>query len=243
VKKLLLLVSPLMLMGGLTATQSVSAQSNISGDEAEPQRQKAASRFKQNKYRRLGARHDLSFFAQCLVRRKFDLMEDYLSSLDPDIWNEIMSFPDNRTRCASGNMISNFRTMRGAMAESWYVLKYKDAPAPSILAAVPAIPAPDQSVARIMASDEDEKQAVVVDEFAMCVVASAPLDADAYIRTSVNSDDEEEALGEIQPNFGPCAFEGQQLAFNKETLRAAIAFALARKSIAGDGHVAEEASE
>ena len=177
-------------------------------------------------------RHTMEFLGRCVASQKADEVEAHLRQESNETWAAVMKFPQGRTRCLFGrDLASNYRTMRGAIAQGYYVMQNPQGAPPSISGAIPGPPPVDEQVAIILSASDDSKSDVVVDEFARCVVASDPMGADRLVRTEPKTKEEGKALGALSPKFGPCAFEGQELAFDREGLRNAMAWALARQSL------------
>lgn len=63
-------------------------------------------------------------------------------------------------------------------------------------------------------------------DFADCVVAAAPYEADFYYRTTGGSDDEKQAIDGLMPALGPCLPQGQQVQLSEELLRVWLGEAL-----------------
>lgn len=216
---------------GLVAAGATPAVAQRATEGAD-QNVRTGSRFTENKFKdSKGARPMMQFFGQCVARSRMDVVRAFLIDPSRANWDRIVDFPDNTTRCVDRDMSSDFRTMRGAISEGWYLAAYPDGPAPVIAAMTPSVPSADAAIARIVAADEKEKPDVIVDEFAACVVAVDPAGSDALLRSQINTDAEKAAIGALSPNFGKCAFEGQRLSFNVMGLRSAIAYALAARSL------------
>lgn len=77
-----------------------------------------------------------------------------------------------------------------------------------------------------------DTQAEIIRIFGDCMAAAEPMKVDALIRTDMESRAENAAIGALQPAMGPCLWNGQTIAFSRESLRAALADALYRKAIA-----------
>lgn len=56
-------------------------------------------------------------------------------------------------------------------------------------------------------------------DFADCVVAADPYDADFLFRTVSGTPEEKEAIGLIEPSLGPCLPQGLRIRFDPDTLR------------------------
>lgn len=56
-------------------------------------------------------------------------------------------------------------------------------------------------------------------DFADCVVAAAPYEADFFYRTTGGSGDEKQAVEGLMPSLGPCLPQGQQIQLSEELLR------------------------
>ena len=123
--------------------------------------------------------------------------------------------------------------MRGAFAEARYLA---------------ANPAPrgydngDHAMIAIPAAwterkmSDDEKLAIVKYDFANCVVAAAPRDADSLLRTEPASKDEGRIVQRLIPQLGPCLQTGSNYQLDAPILRALLAQSLdssARKWASG----------
>ena len=113
--------------------------------------------------------------------------------------------------------------MRGAFAEARYLA---DNPSPrgyeSGSHAMIAIPA--AWTERKMS--DDEKLAILKYDFANCVVAAAPADADALLRTEPASADEGRIVQRLVPRLGPCLQAGSNYQLDAPILRALLAQSL-----------------
>lgn len=175
------------------------------------------------------ARVALGTLGKCLAGIRGDDIGAYLRSPSRDTWRPITYYPNDEAPCVGFYTVeAELPAMRGAVAEAWYLARFANGPA-SFPAASNVAPPQTETAALIVAADEADRPQVVVDEFARCVAAVAPLGVDALLRTPVASNDEGRAISALSPHFSPCAFEGQKLAFNTEMLRAALAYALAAR--------------
>ena len=129
----------------------------------------------------------------------------------------------------------NYLQMRGAFAEARYLAANPGARGyEGIDHAMIAIPA--AWTERKMS--DDEKLAIVKYDFANCVVAAAPGDADALLRTEPASKDEAKVVQRLLPRLGPCLQAGANYELDAPILRALLAQSLdssARKWAAGAG--------
>ena len=67
-------------------------------------------------------------------------------------------------------------------------------------------------------------------EFANCVVAAAPADAAAMLRTGPRSPEERRVVARISPALGPCLQTGKTFQLDAAILRALLAEALYRSA-------------
>ncbi|MXP28562.1 hypothetical protein GRI58_06975 [Porphyrobacter algicida] len=206
---------------------SISASAQDDGNE----RSETGTRFSKERYNnKRDARATLSYFGRCVAEYKSDKIGKYLLDPSDTNWKAMTYFPNSQSGCLTQyGMRSSFREMRGALSEGWYLRKYPDGPPAGTVDDPKAAPSQKDSVARIMAADPADRSSVIVDEFALCVAATAPLEADALLRTKVTSKAERAAINALAPYFGPCAFEGQKMSFDVESLRAALDYGMARR--------------
>jgi len=178
------------------------------------------------------AREALDTLGRCLAVVRAAEVGSYLRNPGESTWYAVTVRRNDEAPCVGLYAITASQTaMRGAVAEAWYVINYADGAPAAFSTAENAAPSQAEAVERIGAASEEARPQVIVDEFARCVAATMPLQVDALLRTSVASDGESEAIGALSAGFAPCAFEGQKLGFDAETLRAALAFALARRAM------------
>lgn len=199
---------------------------------AQQQEALTGSRFTRDKFdARRAARDTLRHFGKCLASYKSDKIEAFLLNPSQENWEPVIYSPNNQSHCAVRNMSAGFREFRGAVAEGWYLKRFKDGPPDWLLADAGKLPSQDVIVAQLQgASDDAEKTRIMVRAFADCVAATAPAELDALFRTDVESDEEKEAFSAVGAYLGPCAFEGQNLSFDFESLRSMLAFALATRA-------------
>ncbi len=173
----------------------------------------------------------LGFFGRCVAGYKSDKIESFLLDPSPENWEPVIYSPNNRTRCAIRNMAASFREYSGTVAEGWYVRRFENGPPDFFTTGVQTPPTQDELVERLLAVDEADRDYAMVLEFARCVAATAPVEIDALLRTDVESKEERAAVSAIAPHLGPCAFEGEKLSFDYESLRSMLAFALATRAV------------
>ena len=215
------------LASAFVAFAPAAALAQSSGEES-----RTGTRFKKEKYQEDRAvRETLSHYGHCVAGYKSDRIEAFL--LDPTVetWEGMTRTPDNRTRCALRDMVSSFDDMRGALSEGWYVKRFPDGPPPAFTVGEQSAPPEDEVAARLAAAGPEDLAAVVLAEFARCVAATAPVQVDRLLRTRVDSGDERAAVADLGPYFGPCAFEGQSLAFDYTGIRSMLAYALALRAV------------
>lgn len=196
------------------------------GSEAKIGTRFKKERFEGDRY----VRQTLNHYGHCIAGFKSDNIEAFLLEPSDDNWESMTSTPNNRTRCALHDMSSGFADIRGALSEGWYIKRFKAGP-PAAFSQGEQLPPPeDEVVARIAAADSDGLASVILAEFARCVAATAPIQIDALLRTKVETDEERAAVSAIGPYMGPCAFEGQDLAFDYTGIRSMLAHALADRA-------------
>lgn len=177
------------------------------------------------------AREALGSLGRCLATLRSDDIRAYLRNPSEGSWHPVTYYANDDAPCIGLYSVeAELPAMRGAVAEAWYLAKFAGgAPAAFSNTERNVAPLQTETAGLIVAASEQDRPQVVVDEFARCVAAVAPLGVDALLRTPVASSAEGKAISALSPHFGPCAFEGQKLAFNTEMLRAALAFALAAR--------------
>lgn len=222
------LVGATMTIAAVPAAAQAEDQPEQAADDQET---KTGSRFTRPKHDRgRGVRETLNHYGHCLATFKSDKIEAYLVDPTDERWRTVSYSPNSQTRCAIRNMLTNDRDMRGSVSEGWYVRRFKDG-APAVFVSGPnPMPVEEEVVARIAAAPENIKGDVIVDEFARCVAATAPMEVDAVLRTKVDSKQEQQTMQALAPAMGPCAFEGQNLAFDRDSLRLWLAYALATRA-------------
>lgn len=222
-------LSVLGILGLVCATgaqaQSTSERSSVTG-----------SRFSKEKFNNVrDARSTLSFFGRCVATYRSDRIKDYLLNPVPAKIQDLITFPNSETHCVNGYaaLKSGYREIRGSLSEAWYLRTFPDSP-PAWFADDPAAaPSQEEVAKRIIEADVEDRADVIVEEFARCVAAIAPVETDRVLRTPVATKDERVAINRLAPNFGPCAFEGQKLSFDEASLRSALAYALAAHAARG----------
>lgn len=174
------------------------------------------------------ARAGLATLGQCIVAQRGDQVRGFLRNPSASSWYPVTSYRNDDAPCVGFySVTADEATLRGAVAEAWYLATYPAAPGMTPGTA----PTQEEVAGRIVAASEADRPQVIVDEFARCVVATAPSGVDALLRTEQVTSAESQALTALSGSFAPCAFEGQKIAFNAETLRAALAFALASRAM------------
>ncbi|MFN2258995.1 MAG: hypothetical protein ABR601_04070 [Parasphingopyxis sp.] len=118
--------------------------------------------------------------------------------------------------------------LRGQIAQGRYLGKYPDRAPPAIARATASTIPVEVYNQRIRSASN--QQAEILRIVGDCVVAADPAGVDRLIRTGVTSDEEGRATGALSEHFGPCLWEGQSIEFSLESLRAALADALYRRS-------------
>lgn len=105
----------------------------------------------------------------------------------------------------------NAGALRSWLVQEAYFDRYPDAPVwvkPGHEIAERAFPLSEQNPSMRAALD-----------FADCVVAAAPYEADFFYRTTGGSDGEKQAIASLMPSLGPCLPQGQQVRLSEELLR------------------------
>lgn len=204
---------------------------NVATAQDDMSESKVGTRFNRDKFDSdRGARETMSYFGRCVAAYKSDEIRTFLMNPVHETWESIMDFPNDRTHCASRNTVASFVDFRGAVAEGWYLARFKKEPPAFLLNSEATPPAEEETVALIAAASDDEKAQVIVDEFARCVAVVDVRGVDALLRTRHASKEEAAAVQALAPSFSPCAFEGQKLAFDTAGLRSALAYAMARRA-------------
>lgn len=178
-------------------------------------------------------------FADCLAEFNRPDRLAYLatqpgSSASESAWRELIPFSENRCVQLSGIEIGG-RTLhvdqdilRGQLSQALYLNDYPSAAPASISRAEPGTIAVEVYNHRIRNAANAQQEILQI--FGDCVVAVQPMDVDALIRSDIGSRAENAAIGVIGEAMGPCLWEGQSIAFSRESLRAALAAGLYRKS-------------
>lgn len=128
-----------------------------------------------------------------------------------------------------GGLAIDRQRLRGSLSQALYLANHSAAAPPTIAGATPTqIPVAEFN-ARMAAAVDPVDEAIRI--FADCVVANNAMTVDGLVRSEFGSDAELAAITAVQPSMGPCLWEGRSIAFNRETLRAALAAGLYRKSV------------
>lgn len=180
------------------------------------------------------AREALDSLGTCLAVVRADEVEAYLRDPGEDTWSRVTVRRNDEAPCVQLYSVTTRQTaMQGAAAEGWYLIKNANGAPAAFATAENTAPAEKEIAARIASANEQTRPQVIVDEFARCVAATNPLGVDRLLRTPVAGSEEAAAVRELSEGLPACAFEGQKLTFDSEMLRAALAFALARRAIGG----------
>lgn len=176
-----------------------------------------------------------SQFSKCLYHRS---MEDSLKllaktdfgfsdfkqiNLDPQRAMRIYGFDDCLGRVADTNNTSVAMRFYPANLRQWliqaaYLEQYPKAPTwlkPGYVIAQREYPLSKGNPAVAMPMD-----------FADCVVAADPYNADFFFRTTANSADEQQAVNALAPSLGPCLPEGLRIQLQPAMLRTWLGEAL-----------------
>ena len=176
------------------------------------------------------ARAALDTLGACLANVRGAEVGAFLRNPSERNWHRVTAYRNAEAPCTGLYSVATSQAaMRGAAAEAWYVARYAQGAPTSFTTADNTAPPQEDTAARIAAASDADRPQVIIDEFARCVAATAPGKVDKLLRTPVASTLEAEAIRGLTMAFAPCAFEGQKLGFDAETLRAALAFALARR--------------
>ena len=177
---------------------------------------------------RIDGARELKRLAACTYKRTPGYFDALLTT--PPASKEEYAILDRASNVLSNCMNSlapaiylNHLQMRGAFAEARYLAAN---PAPRNFQrsehAMIAIPA---AWTERKMSDED-KLAIVKYDFANCVVAAVPGDADALLRTEPASKEEERIVQRLIPRLGPCLQAGANYQLDAPILRALLAQSL-----------------
>lgn len=213
-------------VSGMFAAAIALAIPSVGNAQTESQ---TGTRFDREKYDHdRGVRDTIQYFGRCVATYKADEIEAFLKVPTAENWRPVVTFPSGRSHCVVRNMSAGFPELRGTIAEAWYRQKYRGG-LPVTLAAVP--PASQESVIEALTSvPQDDRAEILLDEFAACVAATAPSAVDNFVRTEADSSEETAAMGALSAHLGPCAFAGQRLRLDRISLRAGLAYALARRA-------------
>lgn len=128
-----------------------------------------------------------------------------------------------------GGLAIDRHRLRGSLSQALYLANHSAAAPSTIAGATPTqIPVAEFN-ARMAAAVDPVDEAIRI--FADCVVANNAMTVDRLVRSEFGSDAEMAAITAVQPSMGPCIWEGRSIAFNRETLRAALAAGLYRKAV------------
>ena len=128
-----------------------------------------------------------------------------------------------------GGLAIDRRRLRGSLSQALYLANHPSAAPATVSGATPTEIPVTEFNARMAAAADPVDEAIRI--FADCVVANNAMAVDRLARSEFGSNAEMAAISAIQPSMGPCLWEGRSIAFNRETLRAALAAALYRKSV------------
>lgn len=173
---------------------------------------------------------ELDRLVRCAMNRRENLARNILNTRPGSNAQERAVAPFRRVmeNCMSdlvpGMFLGNAET-RGVIAQVFYLRQY---PAKPDFAALDhrATPLPKSwSNGKI---SENEKIQMLSQDFAGCVVATAPDDADALLRTEIRSSAERSAFRHLVPVLGPCLPKGLKMELDVAWLRAVVAEGLLR---------------
>ena len=169
----------------------------------------------------------LPAFAACLVEHD-----------QPEIERVIARFPDEKEHKAlwrladadclsSGELTMTDQLLRGALYAELYRRSYSYH-APSISGA-----GIDWWADTTGQPDGDANNYVALRQFAECLVLKHPEESRQLMLVPPRSHREDEALGAMVPDMGPCLVAGVELKFSKPVVEGLIAEALYRLSVRG----------
>ena len=173
---------------------------------------------------------ELDRLVRCAMIRRENLARNILLTRPGSNAQERAVAPFRRVmeNCMSdlvpGMFLGNAET-RGAIAQVFYLRQY---PAKSDFAVLDhkAMPLPRAwSEGKIA---EYEKTQMLGQDFASCVVATAPGDADALLRTEIRSPAERTVFRRMVPVLGPCLPKGLKMELDVAWLRAVVSEGLLR---------------
>jgi hypothetical protein len=166
-------------------------------------------------------------FGLCLTRRELRDPSRRVLALVPGSAEETVAVRRLVTpRCLEREARLNFnaRLIRGALAEGLFrgdFGRIGGGRRPDVALFVMA----DAMVTR---QTDASRRALLGLEFAQCIAAAAPADAQALLGTEPVSPSEDAAFARLQPQFAPCLRSGVHLSIVKSQLRGFIAEALYR---------------
>jgi len=173
---------------------------------------------------------ELDRLVRCAISRRENLARNILLSRpgSNDQNRQLAQFRNVEVNCmneqAPAMWLGGAET-RGAIAQTFYLREFPTKPD---FAALPhqLLPLPT-AWTKAKLSDE-EKYELLGADLADCVVADAPADADALLRTDLRSRAERQVFGRLAPLIGPCVPNGLKMELDVAWLRAVTAESLLR---------------
>ena len=173
---------------------------------------------------------ELKELSRCVIARRDGLANTALVSIPGSreegmIIDKLMNVMINCMNSLRPAMRVGYAQLRGAVAEELYLEAH---PAPMDYTSR------DHSDKSLPAAWIDgqregaELQEILWHDFAQCVVADAPAQADAILRTAPRSPEEGAAIKQIVPFLGPCIGAGSKFTMDAAMLRSYLAQALSR---------------
>ncbi|WP_145960891.1 hypothetical protein [Sphingosinithalassobacter portus] len=159
----------------------------------------------------------LAQFAKCVVRREREIARALLavpsgSNEEGELMSDLVS---GRCLPAGIQMLRmQSSTYRAAIAEALFVADRKDGMTFPVLGDAPPL-----------AGLAGHEMGIA---FAQCVARADRVDAEALFATEIESPEELEVVGRLQPMLNPCLGEGRSLRLNRASLRGLLAEAMYR---------------
>jgi hypothetical protein len=180
------------------------------------------------------ARNILLQFGQCLYARRVGSAERFMTlPVDTDEYAKLQRtlFDTMGDSCIEGDGTLSFSDglLRGALFEAAYRKKFGGGDAP--LSFDSSLTTSTATSYKPPYSDAARRQ-IVLQDLAECVVKTEPTEVRAMVLSVPESQREETAFANLSAKFGPCLTTGQKASFSKPSLRAILAEALYRVSVA-----------
>ena len=220
------------LRGAVKSFCVIGAAAALCAGPAEAQIPTSSSEFRSNAAADANIRGaiELDRLVRCAMSRRENLARNILQTRPGSNAQERAVSPFRRVmeNCMNdlvpGMFLGNAET-RGAIAQVFYLRQY---PAKPNFAALDhkAMPLPKAWLTGKIS--EYEKVQMLGQDFSNCVVAAAPDDADALLRTEIRSTAERAAFRRLVPVLGPCLPKGLKMQLDVAWLRAVVAEGLLR---------------